>query len=56
MKIKLSFEDFKLDNIHHIVGGTTIHGTRTNMDTSSECTSGDEGCCDERHTDDSKID
>ena len=56
MKIKLSFEDFKLENDHKIVGGGTIQGTRDNYDTSSECTHGDEGCCDERHTDDTKFD
>ena len=49
MKIELTFEDFKLDEIQEIkIKG----GQDPNCPTVSDCTDGDNGCCDERHLDD----
>lgn len=54
MSLKLKFEDFKLDNIHQVVGGKQGPGGVVWEPTETTCTSGDEGCCDDSHTDDAK--
>ena len=50
MQIKLKLDDFKLDDIKvnnpkHVNGG---------IGTDSTCTCGDDGCCDDFHTDDTR--
>lgn len=50
MSIKLKFKDFKLDSVKHIKGGQQPVWEATD----STCTAGDQGCCDESHTDDAR--
>lgn len=50
-KIKLRLEDFNLDEIENL---TSINGGQKEpcSYTTSDCTSGDSGCCDDNHVDD----
>lgn len=50
MNIELNFEDFKLENIQQ----TEIKGGAEGG-TVSDCTAGDDGCCDNSHVDDGPI-
>lgn len=47
MTIKLKFEDFQVEDIHQ----AEVKGGAENV-TTSTCTAGDVGCCDNSHNDD----
>lgn len=55
-KIKLNLEDFTLNKIENLI--SVVGGSKKQMQYSSDstCTSGDSGCCDDCHEDDSNND
>lgn len=51
-KIKLSLEDFFIDKIENL---SAVVGGKAYCLTSSNCTDGDDGCCDDVEIDDDRV-